>query len=166
MAKSRLLSTMRAALCVLVMAVAAVAALAMPQRKATPPKTLRLYVFDCGVIEGIDVGLFNFKKEELAETRMAVPCHQVARNSHPSFSELFFFEIEQPNVDPLDHATIENVQPQGLGRRSLTLRHRQSCNSGDCHHKHAQSSPHCGKQSRLCHGALLCERVPSRLSST
>jgi len=80
MAKSRLLSTMRAALCVLVMAVAAVAALAMPQRKATPPKTLRLYVFDCGVIEGIDVGLFNFKKEELAETRMAVPCYLVA---HP-----------------------------------------------------------------------------------
>jgi N-acyl homoserine lactone hydrolase len=81
MAKSRLLSTMRAALCVLVMAVAVDTPSAMPQQhKATPPKTLRLYVFDCGVIEGIDVGLFNFKKEELAETRMAVPCYLVA---HP-----------------------------------------------------------------------------------
>jgi N-acyl homoserine lactone hydrolase len=80
MAKSRLLSTMRAALCVLVMAVAVDTPSAIPQHKAEPPKTLRLYVFDCGVIEGIDVGLFNFKKEELAETRMAVPCYLVA---HP-----------------------------------------------------------------------------------
>jgi N-acyl homoserine lactone hydrolase len=38
------------------------------------PKTVRLYVFDCGVIKGLDPALFNFKKEELAETELAVPC--------------------------------------------------------------------------------------------
>jgi N-acyl homoserine lactone hydrolase len=38
------------------------------------PKTLRLYVFDCGVITGMDPKLFNFKREELADTRMSVPC--------------------------------------------------------------------------------------------
>lgn len=39
-----------------------------------PPKTVRLYVFDCGVITGMDPKLFNFKREELADTRMSVPC--------------------------------------------------------------------------------------------
>jgi glyoxylase-like metal-dependent hydrolase (beta-lactamase superfamily II) len=80
MAKSRLFSRTSAVLSVVVMAVAAVVATAMPQHKAEPPKTVRLYVFDCGVIEGMDVGRFNFKKEELAETRMVVPCYMVA---HP-----------------------------------------------------------------------------------
>ena len=62
------------------MAAVAVAALAMPQHKTEPPKTLRLYVFDCGVIDGFDLTLMNLKKEELAETRMAIPCYLVA---HP-----------------------------------------------------------------------------------
>jgi len=44
---------------------------------AQRPKTLRLYVFDCGVIKGLDPGLFNLKKEELAETELAVPCYLV-----------------------------------------------------------------------------------------
>jgi N-acyl homoserine lactone hydrolase len=80
MAKSRLLPRTSAALFVVVMAIVTVVASAMPQHKAKPPKAVRLYVFDCGVIQGLDVGLFNFKKEELAETRMVVPCYLVA---HP-----------------------------------------------------------------------------------
>ena len=64
----------------IVMAIVAVAASPRPQHKAEPPKTLRLYIFDCGVIEGIDLARFNFKNEELAETRMAIPCYLVA---HP-----------------------------------------------------------------------------------
>jgi N-acyl homoserine lactone hydrolase len=80
MAKSRLLSRTSAVLFVVVMAIVVVVASAMPQHKAKPLKTVRLYVFDCGVIQGLDVGLFNFKKEELAETRMVVPCYLVA---HP-----------------------------------------------------------------------------------
>jgi N-acyl homoserine lactone hydrolase len=38
------------------------------------PKTLRLYVFDCGVIKGLDPALFNFKREEVKSTDFAVPC--------------------------------------------------------------------------------------------
>src|SRR5271170_3499640 len=41
------------------------------------PKSVRLYVFDCGVIKGLDPGLFDFKKEELAETELAVPCYLI-----------------------------------------------------------------------------------------
>jgi len=48
------------------------------EHHAQPPKELRLYVFDCGTITGLDPAMFNFKKEDLAETRMAVPCYLVA----------------------------------------------------------------------------------------
>lgn len=80
MKTSKLFSRATAVLSLVVMAIVAVAASSMPQQKAKPPKTLRLYVFDCGVIEGIDLERFSFKKEELAETRMAIPCYLVA---HP-----------------------------------------------------------------------------------
>jgi N-acyl homoserine lactone hydrolase len=80
MAKSRLFSRVSGILFAVVMVTIAVVTPAMPQYKAESPKALRLYVFDCGVIQGMDVERFNFKKEELAETRMAVPCYLVA---HP-----------------------------------------------------------------------------------
>ena len=80
MKTSKPFSRVIAALSLVVMAIVVVAASSMPQHEAKPPKTLRLYIFDCGVIEGIDLERFNFKKEELAETRMAIPCYLVA---HP-----------------------------------------------------------------------------------
>jgi N-acyl homoserine lactone hydrolase len=58
----------------------AVVGSALAQHLAQRPKTLRLYVFDCGVIKGLDPALFNFKKEELAETELAVPCYLIV---HP-----------------------------------------------------------------------------------
>jgi N-acyl homoserine lactone hydrolase len=47
------------------------------ENHARVPKRLRLYVFDCGIIQGLDPALFNFKKEELAETKLAVPCYLI-----------------------------------------------------------------------------------------
>src|ERR1700685_2707370 len=44
---------------------------------ARVPRRLRLYVFDCGIIQGLDPSLFSFKKEELAETKLAVPCYLI-----------------------------------------------------------------------------------------
>jgi N-acyl homoserine lactone hydrolase len=41
------------------------------------PKTVRLYVFDCGVIKGLDPALFNFKREEVKSTDFAVPCYLI-----------------------------------------------------------------------------------------
>ncbi len=62
-----------------ILSVAAVAStVAQQHHRARAPKTLRLYVFDCGVIKGLDPALFNFKKEELAETELAVPCYLIA----------------------------------------------------------------------------------------
>lgn len=45
-----------------------------------PPKSLRLYVFDCGILKPKDAAMFNFKNDQVAVLNMAVPCFLVA---HP-----------------------------------------------------------------------------------
>jgi N-acyl homoserine lactone hydrolase len=56
----------------------AFAALAAAQHHPpAPPKSVRLYVFDCGVIKGLDPGLFGFTKDQVKTTEMAVPCYLV-----------------------------------------------------------------------------------------
>jgi N-acyl homoserine lactone hydrolase len=61
-----------------------VATLAAPasgvQGKPDPPKSLRVYVFDCGKLEGGDPTRFSLKREEMATTDMSVACYLVA---HP-----------------------------------------------------------------------------------
>ena len=52
---------------------------AMAQTPASV-KSLRLYIFDCGMIRGFDTTLFQFKKEQLASSDMVVPCYLVV---HP-----------------------------------------------------------------------------------
>jgi N-acyl homoserine lactone hydrolase len=42
------------------------------QTRPKPPNSVRLYVFDNGVIKGLDPATFHFKKEELATTDMVV----------------------------------------------------------------------------------------------
>ena len=54
---------------------------AQAQHKAPPlPKSLRLYVFDCGSLNISDPERFRFKKEELATTNLSVACFLIA---HP-----------------------------------------------------------------------------------
>jgi glyoxylase-like metal-dependent hydrolase (beta-lactamase superfamily II) len=50
------------------------------QHKAQAPRSVRLYVFDCGVLHNADMGRFNLKKEDVATTDMSVACFLVA---HP-----------------------------------------------------------------------------------
>lgn len=50
------------------------------QRKAQLPKSLRLYVFDCGSLDIPDTAPYQLKKEELATSKMSVACYLVA---HP-----------------------------------------------------------------------------------
>jgi len=45
-----------------------------------PPKTLRLYIFDCGTIHTATVDAYSLKKEEVGSTEMAIPCILV---THP-----------------------------------------------------------------------------------
>src|SRR5690348_13802067 len=44
------------------------------------PKTLRLYIFDCGTIHTTTADTYSLKKEEVGSTEMAIPCILVA---HP-----------------------------------------------------------------------------------
>ena len=70
----------------LVMPAAALAALAaLPfataqQTHAQAPKSLRLYILDCGKITGVSETAFGFKEGQLATTEMTTPCYLIA---HP-----------------------------------------------------------------------------------
>jgi hypothetical protein len=50
------------------------------QRKARPPKSVRLYVIDCGSLDIPDTSPYRLKKEDLATSMMSAPCFLVA---HP-----------------------------------------------------------------------------------
>jgi glyoxylase-like metal-dependent hydrolase (beta-lactamase superfamily II) len=64
------------------LAVCVLAMMAVPgaQKRTAPPNSVRVYVFDCGVIKGLDPALFGLKKEEITATEFFVPCYLVA---HP-----------------------------------------------------------------------------------
>jgi len=50
------------------------------QKKAAAPQTVRVYVFDCGKLEGGDPSRFSLKREEMRTTDMSVACYLIA---HP-----------------------------------------------------------------------------------
>jgi N-acyl homoserine lactone hydrolase len=50
------------------------------EEHAKAPKSLRLYIFDCGTIHTTNVDAYSLKKEEVGSTEMAIPCILVA---HP-----------------------------------------------------------------------------------
>lgn len=50
------------------------------QSKARPPRSVRLYVFDCGVLHNADMGRFNLKAEDVTTTDMSMACFLIA---HP-----------------------------------------------------------------------------------
>lgn len=59
----------------------AVAVTAMAQQhKAQPPKSVHLYVFDCGSLDIPDVTPYRLTKQEVASTVMSAPCFLIA---HP-----------------------------------------------------------------------------------
>jgi N-acyl homoserine lactone hydrolase len=45
-----------------------------------PPRSVRLYVFNCGALHNVDISRFNLKQEEVATTDMSVACFLIA---HP-----------------------------------------------------------------------------------
>src|SRR5216684_6646879 len=61
----------------LVALIAGVGTYAM-QPRPEPPKSPRLYVFDCGTLEG-DPARFNLKREEMVTSDMSVACYLVVQ---------------------------------------------------------------------------------------
>jgi N-acyl homoserine lactone hydrolase len=58
----------------------AISELAAAEKHAKAPKSLRLYIFDCGIIHTTNADGYSLKKEEVGSTEMAIPCILVA---HP-----------------------------------------------------------------------------------
>jgi glyoxylase-like metal-dependent hydrolase (beta-lactamase superfamily II) len=69
------------------------------------PKSLRLYIFDCGIIHTTNGDAYSLKKEEMASTEMSIPCILVA---HPKGTLMW------DNGDIPDRAF-----PPGGGRATL-----------------------------------------------
>jgi N-acyl homoserine lactone hydrolase len=65
---------------VLVLACHAVASAQAPHKRPAAPSSLRLYIFDCGIIHTQNATAYSLKKEEVATTEMAIPCIMIA---HP-----------------------------------------------------------------------------------
>jgi len=90
-----------------VLALVATANLAETQthKAPKPPKSLRLYIFDCGVIHTTNGDSYSLKKEEMGSTEMSIPCILVA---HPKGTLMW------DNGDIPDRAF-----PPGGGRATL-----------------------------------------------
>jgi glyoxylase-like metal-dependent hydrolase (beta-lactamase superfamily II) len=78
---------------------------AQAHKPPKPPKSLRLYIFDCGVIHTTNGDAYSLKKEEMASTEMSIPCILVA---HPKGTLMW------DNGDIPDRAF-----PPGGGRATL-----------------------------------------------
>src|SRR5262249_14983655 len=65
-------------------------------KKPAPPKSLRLYVLDCGRITGVSGTGFGFKEGQLATTEMITPCFLIV---HPRGTMMWDVgEIEDSQV--------------------------------------------------------------------
>ena len=88
----------------------------LAQKRAAPVKSLRLYLFDCGAIKGFDSSLFEFKKEDLKDANMVVPCYLVV---HPKGTLMWdvgvipdsAFQGNAPASQPLLMATASSPKP-------------------------------------------------------
>jgi N-acyl homoserine lactone hydrolase len=78
---------------------------AQAHKPPKPPKSTRLYIFDCGVIHTTNGDAYSLKKEEMASTEMSIPCILVA---HPKGTLMW------DNGDIPDRAF-----PSGGGRATL-----------------------------------------------
>ena len=65
---------------VLALLASAGAAQAQVHKAPKAPKSLRLYIFDCGVIHTANGDAYALKKDEMASTEMSIPCILIA---HP-----------------------------------------------------------------------------------
>jgi N-acyl homoserine lactone hydrolase len=85
---------------------------AVPQSKPKPPKSPRLYVFDCGTLTMSAPATFGFTKEEVGEKQpFAVPCYLVV---HPKGTLLW-------DVGVIPDAQV-NGNPQGISTVTKTLK--------------------------------------------
>lgn len=84
-----------------------------PHHAPPPPKSLRLYVFDCGVLKPKDASSFGFTNDQIAELKMSVPCFLIA---HPKGTLMWDVGTApdsdfKPDGSPLKQGMIEVDKP-------------------------------------------------------
>jgi N-acyl homoserine lactone hydrolase len=83
--------------------------------KAQPPRMLRLYVFDCGVLHNSDMGRFNLTPQDVTTTDMSMDCFLIA---HPKGNLIWDTgAIPDDSWTPTGKVTTQHVQlPDGQKR--------------------------------------------------
>jgi N-acyl homoserine lactone hydrolase len=86
-------------------------------RKAPAPRSVRLYVFDCGVLHNPDMGRFNLKKEDVTTTDMSIACFLIA---HPKGTLIWDVgAIPDQEWTPMGHPVTVHVSlPDGQQREA------------------------------------------------
>ena len=83
------------------------------------PQSLRLYVFDCGILHNSDAARYRFKKEELATLEMSVACFLVA---HPKGTLVWDTGAVPDNAwTPTDTPTAQHILLPDSQQRDITV---------------------------------------------
>jgi len=89
---------------------------AFAQKKPAPVKSLRVYLFDCGLIKGLNPASYAIKAEDMKTTDMAVSCYLIV---HPKGTLMWDvgiipdsdFKSGAPVVQPHGSQTISSPRP-------------------------------------------------------
>jgi glyoxylase-like metal-dependent hydrolase (beta-lactamase superfamily II) len=88
----------------------------LAQKKAEPVKSLRVYLFDCGMIKGLDPSEYQLKREDMKSTDMVVPCYLIV---HPKGTMMWdvgvipdnAFKGEAPVSETHGSVTVSSPRP-------------------------------------------------------
>jgi N-acyl homoserine lactone hydrolase len=90
-----------------------------PTHRAQSPRSLRLYVFDCGTIHVADLSRFSLKPEEVATTDLSVACFLV---THPKGTLIWDAgAVPDSAWKPTGAATTQHVVLPDSQQRDVTL---------------------------------------------
>src|SRR6266571_840420 len=95
------------------------AATSLEQRVPPNPRTVRLYVFDCGTLRITDLGRFQLKKEEVAASDLSVACFLV---THPKGTLIWDTgAVPDPAWKPTGTAVTHHVVLPDSQERDVTM---------------------------------------------
>ena len=87
--------------------------------KAQPPRTLRLYVFDCGVLHNSDMGRFNLTPQDVTTTDMSMACFLIA---HPKGNLIWDTgAVPDDSWAPTGKMTTQHITLQDGGTRDTDV---------------------------------------------
>ena len=89
-----------------------------PSTPRAAPAPIKLYVFDCGILEGADMSRFGLKTDEVATIRMSVACYLVV---HPKGTLMWDVgAVPDPSWTPNGKPVTHTLTLPGLGDRKVT----------------------------------------------